>query len=73
MRIVNNVGLPSFLCSHCRPVYVYGRINLARESKQYVNFNFNNNNKPISNAPDASVTGPEARRTLRNITVRVDH
>ena len=23
--------------------------------------NNNNNNKPISNAPDASVTGPEAR------------
>ena len=31
-----------------------------------------NNNKPICNAPDASVTDPEARRTLRNITVRVD-
>ena len=37
------------------------------------NNNNNNNNKPISNAPDASVTGPEARRTLRDITVRVDH
>jgi len=24
-------------------------------------YNNNNNNKPISNAPDASVTGPEAR------------
>jgi len=34
---------------------------------------YNNNNKPICNAPDASVTDPEARRTLRNITVRVDH
>jgi len=33
----------------------------------------NNNNKPICNAPDASVTDPESRRTLRNITVRVDH
>jgi len=39
----------------------------------YNNNNNNNNNKPISNAPDASVTGPEARRTLRDITVRVDH
>jgi len=37
------------------------------------NNNNNNNNKPICNAPDASVTDPEARRTLRNITVRVDH
>jgi len=34
--------------------------------------NNNNNNKPICNAPDASVTDPEARKTLRNITVRVD-
>ena len=33
--------------------------------------NNNNNNKPICNVPDASVTDPEARRTLRNITVRV--
>ena len=39
----------------------------------HISNNNNNNNKPISNAPDASVTGPEARRTLRNITVRVDH
>ena len=35
--------------------------------------NNNNNNKPICNAPDASVTDPEVRRTLCNITVRVDH
>jgi len=27
------------------------------------NNNNNNNNKPISNAPDASVTGPEAQIT----------
>jgi len=32
-----------------------------------------NNNNPVCNAPDASVTDPEAWRTLRNITVRVDH
>jgi len=32
----------------------------------------NNNNNPICNAPGARVTDPEARRTLCNITVRVD-
>jgi len=31
-----------------------------------------NNNNSICNAPGASVTDPEARRTLRNITVQVD-
>jgi len=28
--------------------------------------------KPICNAPDASLNDPEARTTLRNVTVRVD-
>jgi len=32
------------------------------------NFN-NNNNKPISNAPDASVTGPEARKRVARCKV----
>jgi len=29
-------------------------------------YNNNNNNKPISNAPDASVTGPEARNSFNS-------
>jgi len=45
-------------------------VNIAQETKHV--FNNNNNNNPICNAPDANVTDPEARRTLRNITARVD-
>jgi len=39
----------------------------GRKPRETTNNN-NNNNNPICNAPDASVTDPEARRTLRNIT-----
>ena len=45
----------------------------CKSSENHHSNNNNNNNKPICNAPDASVTDPEAPRTLRNITVRVDH
>ena len=33
----------------------------AQRDGRPAEYNNNNNNKPISNAPDASVTGPEAR------------
>jgi len=36
------------------------------------NNNNNNNNKPICNAPDASVTDPEARRSVVRMVVKVE-
>ena len=58
-----------FICWKWR-VRLYMHVSVKTAAAVYNN---NNNNKPICNAPDASVTDPEARRTLRNITVRVDH